>query len=326
MLTNLFLLVFAIKHSISMNAILLDGQNGKTQIYIPGSPIISMSNMSFGLPNFYGATAVMFNGEAYFIGGEDNQYYDTVTIFDPNTNETHIGSPLNQARAYFKATVVSDSIILCGGLFDTTILSSCETFNEITQKWEYIAPLPIALLSFGMVTLNGYAYVFGGRTEDTSDMCRNTGDVYKYNGSAWLQLLSMPHPLRNHAVVALDNDRALVCGGTSSKGNECHISKECHVYSAIDNKWDKVAPMAHNRSQHTMVVYNGVVVITVLKTLKCLGTIFIFGNLIGDRTSVEEYSLKSGGKILPVNVSGDANLAVVVVGKYMFSLKITSNF
>jgi N-acetylneuraminic acid mutarotase len=255
MMQTLLVVQLTVKLSIAMNTILLDGQMGKTQIYTPGAQSNPMTP-NFGLPNLYGSVAVMFNGLAYFIGGEIISFFDKVTVFDPSTNTTSIGSTLKHARAYHKATIVNDTIIVCGGVNDTSILSSCEQFNETTQEWYEIASLPKPITYFAMATLNNHAYVYGGYIANTGDRCGDTAHVYMYNGSTWKTLNAMLNSLRQHVALVLDNNRALICGGISSKDGTCHTTSDCYLYTASNDSWQIMPNMAQNRSQHSMLLFN----------------------------------------------------------------------
>src|SRR4051812_26282622 len=121
MLQTSLLIAVALQLSIAMNAILLDGQSGKTQLYKPGATSISKGKLHFGLPNLYASAAVMYNKKAYFIGGQNVEYNDNIIIFDPRTNTSSEGPRLNHARGYHKATVVGESIIVCGGINNADI-------------------------------------------------------------------------------------------------------------------------------------------------------------------------------------------------------------
>src|SRR5689334_2115188 len=92
-----------------------------------------------------------------------------------------------------------------------TILTSCEQSNAAITSWTpIIASLPTAIYVLAMVTLLGKAYVFGGASLGPV----TEASVYMYDGvSVWSAKAAMSPGRYGHCALALDNDRALVCGG-----------------------------------------------------------------------------------------------------------------
>src|SRR3569832_616526 len=101
---------------------------------MPGNPPVNTPHVDFGLSHFVGQAAVMLNGNGCFTGGGYEGGSNLVTIFNPSTNTSTSGAPLNVARQYHAATVVGDTIIVCGGEYDSK-QTSCEQYNSSTQKW-----------------------------------------------------------------------------------------------------------------------------------------------------------------------------------------------
>src|SRR4051812_6158453 len=94
---NIFLILcLNLNTTNSWQGILINGQVSGTQLYIPTDPPISIQNVNFNLPYVSNSVGVMLNGIAYFIGGTNgSQSFNSVIIFNPNTNTTTTGSPLN---------------------------------------------------------------------------------------------------------------------------------------------------------------------------------------------------------------------------------------
>jgi hypothetical protein len=252
MIAIILLIVVQIYNCDSWSGIVLDGFQGYTQLYVPGNPPINTPNVDFGLLHRLGQAAVMLNGKAYFIGG---WLTNLVTIFNPSTNRSTHGAPLNVPRGNHAVTVVSDTIIVCGGLNDDhpMTLSSCEQYNPSTQKWNMIKSLPTPSSIFIMTTLNNRAYTFGG-----SDTCVSIPPAYMFDGQNWVSRSSIAGlPNQDHAGVALDADRALICGGRAYNGGSCDIMSNCFIYSASSDSWSQVASMAQIRCDHSMVMFEG---------------------------------------------------------------------
>jgi hypothetical protein len=316
MLSTILLLLLSTNAISAWSGILMNGfGSGKIQLYVPGNPQINITNVDFGLSHLGGQAAVMLYGKAYFIGG-GYPITNLVTIFNPSTNTSTTGAPLNVARCVHAATVVNDTIIVCGGLNDSRVLSSCEKYNPSTQKWNMITSLPNICIEFVMATLNNRAYTFGG-----SGVCDSAPPpVYMFDGQNWEPRSSIAGlPYRSHAGVALDADRALICGGLAYNGSLCEDVSDCFIHSASNDSWTQAAPMAQIRCGHSMVMFEGERSKTVLKSCnnKITDQIYIFGNdpNCGDGTTVELYSPSTGGQILPTKIVGDAYMAAVSIGK-----------
>jgi hypothetical protein len=250
---QIFVLLLSTNNVVeSWSGIVLDWPYGRnTQLYVPGNPPINIPNVDFGLSHLYGQAAVILNGSAYFIGGNDPST-NLVTIFNPSTNTSTTGASLNTARNHAAATVVGDTIIVCGGWYETDrALSSCEQYNPSTQKWNMITSLPTILYNFVMATLNNRAYTFGGSG------CNFAPSVFMFDGQNWVPRSSIAGlPYEYHAGVAIDADRALVCGGYAYKGGSCQQGvSDCFIYSASNDSWTQAASMAQIRCAHSMVMF-----------------------------------------------------------------------
>jgi hypothetical protein len=254
MIAIILLIVFQIYSCDAWSGIVMDGNYGNTQLYVPGNPPINAPNINFGLPHLFGQAAVIFNRNAYFIGGSSGPVTNVVTIFNPSTNASTTGAPLNVARWGHTATVVNDMIIVCGGSNVSTDLSSCEQYNPSTQKWNMITSLSYTSTHFVMATLNNSAYTFGGNA-----LCDSVPPVYMFDGQKWKPRSSIAGlPSKDHAGVALDADRALICGGWAYKGGKCQGGvSDCFIYSASSDSWTQAASMAQTRCAHSMVLFGG---------------------------------------------------------------------
>jgi hypothetical protein len=251
MIAIILFLVFQIYSCDAWSGIVMDGNIGHTQLYVPGNPPINTPNINFGLSHLDGQAAVIFNGNAYFIGGYST---NAVTIFNPSTNTSTTGAPLNIARRSHGATVVGNTVIVCGGYNSYEgILSSCEQYNPSTQKWNIITSLPTPSFRFVMPTLNNRAYTFGGSGE-----CVSAPSVYMFDGQNWEPRSSIAGlPNVEHAGVALDADRALICGGLVYKDAVCNNTANCFIYTASSDSWTQAASMAQIRWLHSMVMFEG---------------------------------------------------------------------
>jgi hypothetical protein len=115
--TMLACTILAIVANAQSSGILIDAASG-TQIYNPLTLPHNVGNLNYGLKHNYGAT-IQYAGRAYFIGGAlspSNQ----VNIFNATINTITPGTSLNQPRFQHAATVIDNTIIVCGGELKTS--------------------------------------------------------------------------------------------------------------------------------------------------------------------------------------------------------------
>jgi N-acetylneuraminic acid mutarotase len=240
-----------------MPAILMDGGYGLTQLYFPmNSTRPSIGRLNYGLPHCYGAVGAMLNDSAYFIGGYcDAKHFSTnVHVVHTRNSSVTMTQNINIARQYASATTYENKIILCGGT--TTVLppyydcvSSCEEYNVQTQTWKFTLSMPVVLMYHTMITINNKVYSFGG------DMCldRTIDTVFMFDGLNWTERMSSPVLFRLSAGVALNNNQAVLCGGTNAIG--------CYIYTVSTDTWTNAKPLVEYHWGHCSVVLNGIVLL-----------------------------------------------------------------
>ena len=133
---------------------------------------------------------------------------------------------------------------------------SCErSAADVAGTWTNIADLPSPGTKFtAMVTLNGMVYVMGGYGLDTS--------VLMHDGATpgtWTSKAAIPVARVEHSVLALDNDRALLCGGKVSTA----AVNACYIYTASTDSWATTMSMAHARSYFGLAMSESMSVTTV---------------------------------------------------------------
>ena len=103
----------------SWNGIASDNNaaGGNTQLILPNDVPHTVGNVDIGLPHYTAAVAVQHpDGNAYFMGGYNvSASSAAVTKLNPNTNTSSAAASMNTPRYYHAATVVNNTIIVCGG-------------------------------------------------------------------------------------------------------------------------------------------------------------------------------------------------------------------
>ena len=128
-------------------------------------------------------------------------------------------------------------------------VSSCEQSDVGVTSWTPIQSLPVALQVPAMVTLLGKAYVIGG-----NDGVSAQTSVRMYDGvSVWVTKAAMSPGRYGHAALALDNDRALVCGGYAPTT----VVNTCDIYTASSDTWTTAPAMVEARNYFNLVISEG---------------------------------------------------------------------
>jgi hypothetical protein len=237
------------------NGILIDNKatEGNTQIVLPKSNT-SIANVSLGLPNVQSTATVQLNGLVYITGGKNSSSSDiaSVKIFNPATNTSTYGPPLLVARHEHAATVVNNTILVCGGLSSNTPLASCEQSNVGVTSWTTFTALPIQIGDHAMLTFNNAPYVFGGYGISAA-----AATVYMHDGvNSWVAKHSMSITRVGPGAIALDTNRALICGGSSACTTGTVLAT-CEIYTVSTDSWATAPSMAQARWVFGFVMSEG---------------------------------------------------------------------
>ncbi len=226
-LRNIILISLLSFEVSSWQGILLSTTHTGTYVYVPGNEHAILQKVDVASLEILALTnAVQLKGLVYYIG-------ERITIFDPMTNET-TDVRISTGKRYTAATGVNDSIIACER-------NSCDQFHPFTRKWTAIAQLHFDIEDTEMITLQNKAYSFGGtRWQKQQKKWSIESTVQMYDEETWITRTPMPRPTYGHAAVAIDSDRALMCGGYVTGVP----TAQCYVYSALNDSWTNAPPMA----------------------------------------------------------------------------------
>jgi hypothetical protein len=101
------------------NGIILDSDVGNTELIFPNSVPNVLGNVNIALPHVSNGLAVSHpDGNIYFLGGYNSTFFFTHVIrFNPVTNTTTLAAPMTYGRSLSAATILGNTIIVCGGVF-----------------------------------------------------------------------------------------------------------------------------------------------------------------------------------------------------------------
>ena len=124
-------------------------------------------------------TASIVGERLYLVGGftaVSNKPTDEVLVYDLQTHQWSLASPLPAPRGGHVAVVLDDKIHVFGGGNSVSTLADHSEYDPVTNTWRGLAPLPRSEGSPAAVVVEGKSYVIGGRSGNS-----DFGDVYIYD-------------------------------------------------------------------------------------------------------------------------------------------------
>lgn len=143
-----------------------DGNEWKLETTLPGEGLNA-------------PTASIIGNYLYVVGGflaVSSRPTDEVHMYDLNSRQWSIASPLPNPRGGHAAVVLDGRIHIFGGGNSVSTLADHSEYDPTTNRWRDLAPLPRSEGSPAVVAVDGKIYVIGGRS-GYSDF----GDVYIYD-------------------------------------------------------------------------------------------------------------------------------------------------
>jgi hypothetical protein len=198
------------------------------------------------------------DGEFYVAGGkdEDNNYMATVERFSPLHGTWSVAPSLPRARCANGNVAVGDAMHVVGGVENVagaiTIVASILEFDNDTQAWCELAPMPAPRAYSAVCVLGGEIFVFGGLNERKSI----SATTYRYNKDAnkWSTLAPMAKDMCCHSACVLE-DKIYVIGGQLADGTS--VSRNVSIFDPAANDWTEMAPLLTPRTMFTSFVLGG---------------------------------------------------------------------
>ena len=221
-----------------------DGKQWKTQTTLPGEGLNA-------------PTASIVGNRLYVVGGfkaVSNVPTDEVQVYDLQTHQWSMASPLPNPRGGHVAVVLNNKVDVFGGGNSVSTLADHSEYDPATNEWKDLAPLPRSEGSPAAVVVGGKIYVIGGRS-GFSDF----GDVYIYDPATDTWSVGPSVEPRGTA------GAVLYCGGIYLFGGESQAERR-NLASVLRldlerNVWESVTPMLTARKFARAVLFNDAVYI-----------------------------------------------------------------
>uniref|UniRef100_A0A5S6QZV7 BTB domain-containing protein n=1 Tax=Trichuris muris TaxID=70415 RepID=A0A5S6QZV7_TRIMR len=184
------------------------------------------------------------------IGGYNRmECLTNVESYDPTKNQWNAVNSLLVKRSHLNAALCNGKVYAVGGSDGSTDLASVEQWDPCTDGlWRFVAPLPSARSSMGVVTVDDYVYCIGG-----CDGRNVFNECLKYSSSSnsWETVASLNVCRAEMACVAW-KDRIYAIGGCDA-WNKLH---SVEYYSVRQNKWFEFLPLHTARRGCSAAILN----------------------------------------------------------------------
>ncbi|KAF6077565.1 gigaxonin [Phyllostomus discolor] len=184
---------------------------------------------------------------ALWVSGLDSSYLREQMLNEPLVREIVkecSNIPLSQPQqgeamlANFKPRGYSECIVTVGGEERVSrkptaaMRCMCPLYDPNRQLWIELAPLSMPRINHGVLSAEGFLFVFGGQDENKQTL--SSGEKYDPDANSWTALPPMNEGRHNFGIVEIDG-MLYILGGED--GDKELISMEC--YDIYSKTWTK---------------------------------------------------------------------------------------
>jgi N-acetylneuraminic acid mutarotase len=222
------------------------GDNTSMELYDPSSDTwVTGSVMPAGTQGF---GAALINFKVYVFGGTVPIY----SCFDLLQSKwTNITASPNYHLSFGQPAIVNGKIYMFGGLKESLTASSnmVEMYDPATDSYDLMATMPSSRHNPAIAVMNNKVYVIGGASRtNTTDVTKNTLEVYDPGSDAWAVKVGMPTSRQGACAEVIDG-KIYVIGGMAD-GNI--VLNTVEMYDPAINTWTTFKPMPTGRSSFVL--------------------------------------------------------------------------
>ena len=208
---------------------------------------VSKKPMPAPLSNF--AIGAVQN-KIYCISGVINE------VYNPSTNTWEIKTPMPTPRSKIQASIVDGKIYIIGGLqqgtFDSSILSTNEIYDPMTDSWSKGASVPKPVADYASAVVDDKIYIITDVTQ-----------VYNTKTNSWTTVTPIPvHAQREiaAATIGAQSTKAIYVMGGVDPDNPIGSTSAVQVYFPKNNTWSAdVAKPKNSRAEQGIAVVNDII-------------------------------------------------------------------
>lgn len=195
-----------------------------------------------------GSAAVSYGGYVYIIAGENKNGVSNSTMrFDPLAQSWETLTEKSIATTDVQAALIHSKIYVPGGqAIDGTVTRQVEVYDPIEDTWTTVKPLPKPRSAYGLASLDGRLYLFGGW-----DGRRYCDDVFVYTPSTdtWESASPMPTARAYPGIAVFAQDgKIYVMGGEDEQGTLA-VNEQYIPAQEGNQPWHIRVPMPKPNSQ-----------------------------------------------------------------------------
>ncbi|XP_037953330.1 kelch-like protein 5 [Teleopsis dalmanni] len=210
---------------------------------------LNMETMTVGnLPPMYetrfGLGAAVVGSCLYAIGGKnENEYFNSVECFNPNSGSWDFVAPMYNKRSFFASAVINDKIYVLGG-YDSfkNIVYSTECYDSIFNKWSVCARMNMSCSNISVTVAKGSLYAIGSCIGFKTHMER-----YNPETDRWTTMFSLVDGPFFVGLTSVNIDLWAVTSPSATEMNA--LSK----YDNDDNNWTEVKKLPMEMSSVLVV-------------------------------------------------------------------------
>ncbi|MFP3156254.1 hypothetical protein LQZ18_17870 [Lachnospiraceae bacterium ZAX-1] len=205
----------------------------------------------------HGMGCVLVFGLIYCIGGASSipQYYNSVRIWNPRTEEWTVGAPMPTPRERFGCVAIGSNIYCIGGNDATgNSINTVEIYNTATNIWSSAPSMPTARTDFCCTHLDGEIYCIAGRENFQTSSSYGVMEIYHIESETWRTGEEIPMPLFSAGCFVREN-KIYCLGGNDSRfvrlyspDSNPNIIVQYHTQNGIQLQADDLISMEEGQS------------------------------------------------------------------------------
>ena len=184
-----------------------------------------------------------------FVGGLINNstaVTNTTEMYDPVTKTLSFRAPMIVARRAHSCLLLRDgSLLVLGGVGDSSSLDAVERYDPSTNTWTLLAPMPLRSFGMGLTQLDDGRILLAGGSS-TNWACF----LFDPSSNTWTSTGSLNvGRFRLHLIKLPDNRVLAVGGGATSSGR-----RALEVYTPATGIWSLLAPMINSSGELAVIL------------------------------------------------------------------------
>ena len=176
----------------------------------------------------YGHTCVVYDGKLYFFGGyggkpsgKESKIYNILGVYDPVQNEySEIADLPNMPKARYGhcAALVgknNNKMVIIGGRTDSNFYTDTYVLSFKKKAWANMQAVNVNQRAYHKCAVVGGRYLFVTGGINNSQVPETIAiDTYSWTNVQFQQFGNIPPHLSKHTMIALDQNKIMIFGGT----------------------------------------------------------------------------------------------------------------